>query len=162
MRYKVVPEPRGVEFLLEVRDALPLVPGSVEDCCTRIRDRTGVPSRDRARAWLTFARALGLAAETPRGYHRVRGDVSQADLAAAFRERVFGARELLDALAAADAPVPAADAFDSIRGVVPRWERSRHADWEAEWRERTRNLLEWAVAFGLAASVEGGYVRTDA
>jgi len=57
MRYKPVPEPRGVDALLAVRDAVLLVPGTVEDCCTRIRDRTGIASRDAAREWLTFCRA---------------------------------------------------------------------------------------------------------
>lgn len=147
MRYKVVPAPRSVAFLRDVRAALPLVPGSVEDCCTRIRDRTDLQSRDRAREYLTFAQALGLAAEGERGFHRTREEPTDGELADRFRENVFGAREALDALD--DGPKTAAECFDVIRDVVPRWERDRHTDWEAQWRDVTRRLLEWGVAFGL-------------
>ncbi|MFC7134248.1 MULTISPECIES: hypothetical protein [Salinibaculum] len=161
MRYKIVPEPRSREALLAARDALPLVPGSVEDCCTRIRDRTDVPSRDRARELLTFLQALGLAKEASHGFHRVRGDVTDEQLREAFLANVYGAREIVDALADSDGPLDAADALAAIRDGVPRWERSQYADWEAEWRERAANLLAWAETFGLAASVDGGYVATD-
>jgi hypothetical protein len=161
MRYKVVPEPRSFDELLAARDALPLVPGTVADCCARIRDRTDVPSRDAARELLTFLRALGLAAETDRGFHRVRGDVSEADLRAAFLDNVFGAREVVDALAAADDPLDADDALAAVRDDVPTWERSRHRDWEREWRHRVTRLLGWAVVVGLAETVDGGYAAVE-
>jgi hypothetical protein len=157
MRYKVVPSPADADRLEAAHGALPLVPGSVEDCCTRIRDRTGVDSRDAAREWLTFVQALGLAAETDRGYHRVRGTPDRASLADAYLDGVFPAREVHEALAAAGTPLPAGEVFERVRGAVPRWERSRHSDWEAEWRDRVELALEWAVVFGLADRETGRY-----
>lgn len=157
MRYKVVPEPRSVDALRAAADAVPLVPGSVEDCCTRVRDGTDLDSRDEARETLTFLQALGLVEESERGFYRVREERSPADLATAFRERVFGAQEVLAAVD--DGPASVEDAFQEVRDVVPRWERDRRTDWEAIWRERTRRLLEWAVEFGLAERSDGEYRR---
>jgi len=157
VRYKIVPPARDRAFLLAVRDALPLVPGTVEDCCTRIRDRTDVPSRDAAREWLTFCQALGLAAETERGYHRLREDPDAATLAERLVANVFPAREVRDALAAADGPVTADAAFEAVRETVPHWERSRSPDWETTWRERVANLLDWLVALGAATATGDGY-----
>ena len=159
MRSKVVPAPADRGLLTDVHEALPLVPGSVEDCCTRIRDRTAVPSRDEAREWLTFAEALGLAAETDRGYHRVRDPPTDEELAAAFAENVFPVEEVLAALT--DESLGAQDVFASVRDDVPRWERSRHADWESEWQDRIALVLEWCVTFGLAESSDGGYLQVD-
>ena len=160
MRYKVVPAVRDVAFLRSVAGTLPLVPGSVEDCCTRIRDGTAVPSRDDARTWLTFVQALGLAAETARGYHRVRDEPSPEEMATAFRENVFGAREALEALA--DGSAPATEVFEAVRPVVPAWERNRHADWEAAWQTRVERLLGWAVVFDLVTETDGRYERQKA
>lgn len=157
MRIKVVPDPADRALLTDVAEALPLVPGSVEDCCTRIRDRTSVPSRDAAREWLTFAQALGLAAETDRGFHRVRDPPGDDALATAFPENVFPVEEVLAALADADGPLETVDVFEAVRDVVPRWERSRHADWESEWQDRVALVLDWCVAFGLAERVRDGY-----
>lgn len=151
MRYKVVPEPRDVSFLRAAHEALPLVPGSVDDCCTRIRNRTDVPSRDAAREWLTFLQALGLAAETERGYHRVREPPGDDELAAAFVENVFLVRELVDRVRRADQPTSTPEAFGIVRDEIPRWERERYADWEREWRDRVRKLLEWSRTFGLVS-----------
>ncbi|PSQ32516.1 hypothetical protein BRD09_03480 [Halobacteriales archaeon SW_10_68_16] len=75
MRYKVVPEPADWDLLVAARDALPLVPGSVEDCCTRVRDRSEVPSREDARE----IRDVLAAADRPLGpetvFERVRAVV---------------------------------------------------------------------------------------
>jgi hypothetical protein len=161
MRYKVVPGPVDGDLLHAVSQAVPLVPGSVEDCCTRIRDRTALASREEAREWLTFCQALGLVGETDRGYYRVRDPPGEGALAAAFEEHVFGAREVLDALGAADRTLDAAGAFEAVREDVPRWERSRDPDWEAEWRERVRRLLEWGVVFGHLERTSEGYRRPD-
>ncbi len=155
MRYKVAPEPRSVAFLRDVQSALPLVPGTVEDCCARIGDRTGLQSRDEARSYLTFVRALGLATETDRGYSRVRDGPADDELGERFREHVFGAQEVLEALAGGART--AAECFEALRESVPRWERERHADWEPEWRARTEHLLEWAVEFGLVYRQDGEY-----
>ncbi|WP_415381386.1 hypothetical protein [Halosimplex sp. TS25] len=155
MRYKVVPPVRDREFLERAQRAVPLVPGAVEDCCIRLVDETAAPSRDAARESLTFLQALELVEETPRGFRRRRVDVDDADLADAFERRVFGASELLDALRD-DGPVTADEAFEAMREHVPHWERDRHTDWEAEWRERTKRLLGWSVVFGLAARDDDG------
>ncbi len=160
MRYKVVPPVRDVEFLYEAAEALPLVPGSVEDCCTRIRDETNLPSRDVAREFLTFLEALGLASEADRGYHRVRNPPGEADLAVHFQERVYAVEEVLAALDAVDDPLDAARVFEEVRDVVPRWERDRHANWEAVWTNRVERLLDWADVFDLVTRTDEGYRRT--
>ncbi|PSP31571.1 hypothetical protein BRC64_09670 [Halobacteriales archaeon QH_10_67_22] len=155
MRYKVVPEPHGLDTLRAAHAAVALVPDSVEDCCTRIVDRTAIPSRDAAREWLTFLQALELVRETPQGFERVRTDPDRERLAEAFERRVFGARELLAALD--DATVTADEAFEHLRPAVGEWERQRHTDWTAEWRERSRRLLAWAETFGLVAREDDRY-----
>jgi hypothetical protein len=160
MRYKIVPEPRGVDLLLSVRDAVPLVPGSVDDCCTRIRDRTELESRDAAREWLTFCQALGLVEETDRGYRRIRDGPGRDALGQALGDHVFGAEEVLRALGTEE-PRNVRAVFARVRGTVPRWERDRYQDWEDEWRERIRRLLEWGVAFGRVEYVDGErYIRS--
>jgi hypothetical protein len=157
MRYKVVPPVRSREFLRDGAGTLPLVPGSVEDCCSRVRDGTAVQSRDEARMYLTFMQALGLVAATERGLHRVRETPSDGALATAFRERVFGAQEMLAALDSG--PRTVEKVFAEMREEVPAWERDRHTDWVAEWRERTRRLLGWAVQLGLAERDSDQYRR---
>ena len=157
MKFKVVPDPPDdLGRVRAVQRAVPLVPGTVEDCCARVVAETPVAARDDAREWLTFLRALGLVAETDRGYRRTRADPDPATLAPAFRERVFAAGDVLDAVAA-DGPLTADRAFAAVRDRVPEWERSRHTDWEREWRERVRRLLDWAVLFGLVERADGTY-----
>jgi hypothetical protein len=170
MRFKIVPAvpaaarpPEddatvGLTALARAREAVPLVPRSEADCCLRLVDDGVVPARDEASEWLTFARALGLVAESERGYHRVRdapdptSDAGRRALADAVRENVFGAAELLAALDAADEDGLTADAaFERFRDRIPNWERRRHTDPEEVWRARVRNLLDWAVVLGLAA-----------
>lgn len=155
---KVLPKPpASLDRLEEVRSAVPLVPGSVDDCCTRLQGRAGVPSRDGAREWLTFLDALGLATEGDRGFSRTREDPDEATLAERFRERVFLVEDVLDAL---EEDLQEADAvFEAVRDEVPQWERSRHTDWEGEWRERVYRILEWAALFGLAEREDLQYRR---
>jgi hypothetical protein len=157
MRFKVAPEPVDPDLLAAVHGAIPLVPGSVDDCCARILNRTEVGAREDAEAWLTFCRALGLATETDRGYERQRREYTDEAVADAFADRVFGVAELLDALDTADEPLSAEVAFDAIRDAVPTWERNRHGDWVAVWTERTRCLLDWGVVFGRTERVDDGY-----
>ncbi len=161
MRYKVAPGPPDRERLHAVSEAVPLVPASVEDCCTRIRDRTAVPSREVAREWLTFCQGLGLVDETDRGYYRLRDPPDDDALAAAFNQGVFGAREVLAALDSADRALGAEAVFEAVREVVPKWERDRSPDWEAKWRERVRRLLGWGVVFGHLERAEDGYRVAD-
>jgi hypothetical protein len=154
MRYKVAPDPPAdIDGLARAQRAVPRVPGSEDDCCTRLQDRLDLATRDDGREWLTFLDALGLATETERGYRRTGRSPTEdtAAVAGDFRDRVFGAAELLDALDAVDdGTLTVADGFADLRAVVPTWERNRHDDWERVWRERTRRLLDWAVLLGLA------------
>ncbi|MBX0287505.1 hypothetical protein [Haloarcula salinisoli] len=159
MRYKVVPAPRSVAFLRDVQSALPLVPGSVDDCCARILDRTDLGARDDAREYLTFVQALGLATESDRGYSQVHDGPADGELGAQFRENILGAQETLQALE--DGPQTPAECFEAIRESVPRWEREHVTDWEAEWRERSERLLGWAVEFGLVRRQSGEYRLLD-
>jgi len=158
MRYKVAPPARGVDSLAETQRAVPLVPETVDDCCARLVERTAVDTREDAREWLAFLEALELVEETPRGYRRLQVDPERERLGDAFRERVFGAVELLSALGSE--PLTVDEAFERLREHVPRWERDRRADWERDWRERTERLLDWGVALGLATR-EGGRYRLD-
>lgn len=160
MRYKIVPPVRDRAFLAAAQRAVPLVPGTVEDCCLRIVDETAAPSRDAAREYLTFLQALELVKETSRGFERRQVDVEAVDLGDAFERRVFGARELLDALRESGSLAPE-EAFEEMREHVPRWERDRHTDWEAEWRERTERLLAWGREFGLTARDGDRYRAAD-
>ena len=165
MRLKPVPDaPDSLDGLAAVHGAVPLVPETEDDCCARLVRRCDLPDRDAARAWLTFLRALELAEETADGgYRRRRTDLDPAALRAAFLDRVFGARELRDALETAAEgdetdPLGVDAAFAALRERVPRWERHRSATWEADWRDRTGRLLEWAALFGVAETRDGGYV----
>lgn len=161
MRYKVVPPATSTEFLREAHEALPLVPGTVEDCCTRIRDRTeGVHSRDEARELLTFLQAVGLAAEVDEGFYRPREPPGDDELASAFEEHVYGAREVLGALEESGEAETVEWVFaEAIEPIVPRWERDREGDWRATWRERTERLLAWAAFFGLVEPLDGDRYR---
>lgn len=155
MRYKVAPPPRSVPFLKRVRGAVPLVPEDESDCCLAIQRATDVADRERAREYLTFARALELVARGSRGYHRTREPVDADRLTAAFRRRVFLVDELLAGVGTAGQSSGAA--FDTVRDDVPRWERERRSDWVADWRARVDNLLGWGVKFGLLAVDDGRY-----
>lgn len=65
MRLKPVPEPPdSLDDLRAFQRAVPLVPGSTDDCCARLRERRGLSDRQTANDWLAFLRALGLARET--------------------------------------------------------------------------------------------------
>ena len=157
MRYKVAPPARSLAFLERARAALPLVPDAEGDCCRAILRATDVREREQAREYLTFLRALGLVAETDRGYHRTREPTDCEPLAAAYRERVFLVAELLEAVdAGADTPERA---FEAVRGEIPRWERERDPGWEENWRTRVENLLGWAVVFELVARESGRFGR---
>ena len=160
MRYKVAPPARSLDFLRRAQGAIPLVPDDESDCCGAIQRATDVGDREQARAYLTFLRALGLVAETDRGYHRTREPVASDALATAYREEVFLADELLAAVAAgADSPE---SAFEAVRDDVPRWERERDPEWEQTWHARVGNLLEWAVVLELLAVENDRFVARTA
>ena len=163
MKFKVLPEPvADLERVSETQRAVPLVPDPEVSCCARLMRRTDVASQDSAKEWLTFLRALRLVEEEGGRYRRLPHAADPADLREAFRERVYLAEDVLDLLAASDGPVDEETAFERVRDRLPEWERHRHADPEAVWRERVRRILEWAVTLGLANRAEGGgYVRRD-
>ena len=165
MRFKVVPQPRPVSFLREATLALPLVPGSEDDCCARLMADADIHSRDAAREWITFLRALGLVAESDGKYYQTRENPDDAELARAFRERVHPVADLLAALdtaeSAGETPLSTREAYERVRERVPRWERSRRTDWEDVWRERVDRALDWAVTFDLAEREGGGYRPAD-
>lgn len=149
MKTKVVPRPRDVEFLRRAQLALPMVPNPVEDCCARLVMDCDVPSQDDAREHVTFLQALGLAAETDGNYHSTRAFPEDVVLRERFRERIFLADDVVSVVEESDGAVTAEAAFDAVREQVPRWERSRHTDWKAEWTERVDRILAWAAALGL-------------
>lgn len=153
---------RALEAVLAARDALPLVPGSEDDCCARLMDRRGFERRDVARTWITFLRALELAEETDDGYRRRRGDVDRDDLARAARENVFGVEESLAVLAGADGPLTAEAVFERLRDRIPQWERHKQPrEWAERWAGKVASLLQWCVLFGLLDERDGGYVVAD-
>jgi len=165
MRYKTVPpappDDLGLDALASVRDALPLVPRSEDDCCARLVERIDwIDSRDDANGWIAFLHALGLAEQTNSGYVRVRGDLDPETLQSRFRERILGSAEVCEALESGDPEsVTIEDAFEAIEPVVPEWERRRSDAWRAVWRDRAERRLVWATILGLAEHREDSYVH---
>ncbi|WP_049986251.1 hypothetical protein [Halobellus rufus] len=161
MRFKLLPEPpESLDLVADAQRAVPLVPGTEDDCCARLMRRVGFPSRDVARTWLTFLRALELAEETPSGFVRKQREPTPEQVRTAFRERVYGAREVLDSLSSEPRTVD--EVFDEFEERVPVWETHRAAgDWRDVWRERVERILGWAVLLDLAAERDGGYVRVE-
>ncbi|WP_410766918.1 hypothetical protein [Haloferax sp. DFSO60] len=159
-RKPVPPAPESLDRLEDAHSGVPLIPGSEDDCCSRIADRLDV-SRDEGRDWLVFCQSLGLAREASRGFERIRDEQSTGDLRDAFVEHVFGAREAIEILG--DDPQSTDEIFEQFEQYVPRWERHRDPEgWELRWRTRVERLLEWAVLFELAEKQESGYVVADA
>jgi hypothetical protein len=83
--------------------------------------------------------------------------MDRAELAVAYRERVFLVAELLETVE--NGPATAEAAFGAVREQVPRWERERHADWERQWRTNVEHLLAWAVVLGCCTVDEGQFRR---
>jgi len=162
MRFKLLPEPpESLDLVADAQRAVPLVPGTEDDCCARLMRRLDFPSRDVARTWLTFLRALELAAETPSGFVRESTEPTPEQIRTAFQERVYGAREVLDSLATDD-PRTLDEVFAEFEERVPVWETHRAAgDWRDVWRERVERILGWAVLLDLAAERDDGYVRIE-
>jgi hypothetical protein len=156
VRYKPVPSPAAGVSLAAAQSAVPLVPETTDDCCARLVTRTDIPSADVARTWLTFLQALGLARETGDGFVRTDREPTAPAIGTAFRERVYGAAEVLEVLEAATEPLPAVAVYSAV-DLVPRWEGHREQDPEAVWQERVGHLLEWAVRLGLARDTDAGY-----
>jgi hypothetical protein len=145
----IPPAPEAFAYVERVQRAVPLVPGTEDDCCARLVDRLDLPSRDDARTWLTFLRALELAEETPSGYRRTDTAPTVEGCREAFLNRVFAADAVRDALAN-EGPLTADAAFEAVRERVPTWERHRDTEWTDAWRERVANLLDWLVLLDAA------------
>jgi hypothetical protein len=157
-RFKLVPPaPASLDAIAEAQRAVPLVPGSEDDCCARLMRRLDLPSRDVARTWLTFLRALDLAAERESGFVRLSRDPTTDHLREAFLDRVYGAREVRGVLDAR--PLDADAVFERFEERVPTWEHHKDpSGWRETWRERVGRLLDWLVLLDLAAPVDDGYV----
>jgi hypothetical protein len=162
MRFKLVPEPPDATArLAAAQRAVPLVPGTEDDCCARLTRRLDLPSRDVARTWLTFLRALELVEERDAGFVRRAQDPTTEHLRRVFVDRVYGAREVLDVLGSE--PRDADAVFERFEERVPEWEHYKDpAGWRETWRERVGRLLEWAVLLGLADRRQEGYVAAAA
>jgi len=160
MRFKHVPRaPEAVDRVFESRQAVPLVPDTQDDCCTRLMERVGFPERDEAAKWLTFLRALGLVAEHERGYARTREDVDPEVLADRFLDGVFLAPAVRDAVANADQPLTASEVFDAVASEVPQYERNKYPNsWREVWGDTVARELDWLVLLGeLEATDDGRY-----
>ena len=159
MKFKVLPPPAdSLETVGEVQAAVPMVPDGEESCCARLLRRTDVGSRDAAKEWLTFLRALELVEETAGQYRRLPHEADPDRVRASFRDRVYLAKDVLETVSAADDPLGAGAVFARVSDRVPQWERHRHEDAAGVWRERIRRVLEWAVTLGLLERAEEGYV----
>jgi hypothetical protein len=160
VKFKLLPEPpASLDLVAEAQQAVPLVPGSEDDCCARLMRRVGFPARDVARTWLTFLRALQLASETDSGFVREQTDPTLEHIQAAFEHRVYGASEVLASLDAEE-PKSVDTVFEDFEERVPVWETHRAAeDWREVWHERVERILGWAVLLDLAVERDGEYVR---
>lgn len=162
MQFKLVPPaPDNLDFVADAQRAVPLVPGSEDDCCARLQSRLDLPSRDIARTWLTFLRALELAVETRTGFKRRQVDPVPEHLRDAFLRRIYGAEQLLTALRESDEPMDSREVYEQFRHRVPTWETYKQPDWEDVWRERVVRILEWFNLLGLAEQTDEGYVPTE-
>lgn len=160
MRFKLLPEPpESLDLIAAAQRAVPLVPGSEDDCCARLMRRVGFQTRDVARTWLTFLRALELAAETDSGFVREQTEPTPEHVRDAFKRRVYGASEVLSSLDA-DEPKSIEAVFADFEERVPVWETHRAAEnWRDVWRERVERILGWAELLDLVTERDGGYVR---
>ncbi|WP_423750662.1 hypothetical protein [Salinirarus marinus] len=160
MRFKLVPKPPdSLEFVADAQRAVPLIPDTEDDCCARLMRRLDFPSRDIARTWLTFLRALRLAEETESGFRRTDVDPTREAVREAFVDRVFGASEVLDALEA-DGALSADEAFERFKERVPTWEHYKNpTEWEDVWRERVERVLDWLTLLGAVERTADGRYR---
>ncbi|MFB6298673.1 MAG: hypothetical protein ABEH65_00245 [Halobacteriales archaeon] len=159
MRIKLIAEPPPeLAAVADVQRAVPLVPGTEDDCCARIMDRVGIPSRDDARTWLSFLRGIGLVEETDGGFVRSRTDPTAERIASGLLSGIYGAKEVRDILANAEEPLDATTVVDRFEPHVPEWERARDPNrWHDRWAERIERLLEWFVLVGIAEKTSTGY-----
>ena len=147
MRFKPVPEPpESLDEVEAARRAVPPEPDPDADCCALVRAELDLPRRDQAADWLTFMRALGLVEERSEVYVRTDEDTDREQVADVFRQRVYGAREVLDVLESAE-PL-------DIDAIVNRVQ-VRGID-----RQHVERLVRWAVLLGLAGREDDWYRST--
>lgn len=147
MRFKPVPEPpESLDEVEAARRAVPPEPDPDADCCALVRAELDLPRRDQAADWLTFMRALGLVEERSEVYVRTDEDTDREQVADVFRQRVYGAREVLDVLESAE-PL-------DIDAIVNRVQ-VRGID-----RQHVERLVGWAVLLGLAGREDDRYRST--
>lgn len=157
-RKPLPPPPEDLQAVREAQAAVPLVPGTEEDCCARLQDRLGLAARDTAATWLDFLRGLGLAEEGPAGFSRVRTEPDDDALADAFLQTVYGAREVSEILDESVEPLSAGAVAERTEELVTPWERQRDGpEWSTAWQNRTSHLLDWLVLIGRAERTDGGY-----
>ncbi|OLZ40047.1 hypothetical protein A6E15_03215 [Natrinema saccharevitans] len=167
MRFKPVPEqPADLETVETVHRALPATVGEVDDCCAHLVEETALEDRDEAATWLTFLRALELAAEESGSFRRREtgssGDAAdpaaldRGRLGRAFRARVDGADAVCAALEKADEPLTVAEVADGLRDDRSSDDRRRSGRPRVD-PGRTERLLGWAVLLGLAERAGDGY-----
>ncbi|MEM4781805.1 MAG: hypothetical protein QXG03_09635 [Halalkalicoccus sp.] len=158
MRVKPVPvPPDSLDDLEGIRRAVPLVPEPEASCCERLAARAGIDPED-ASDWLTFLRGLGLVREGDSGFYRTREDPPLED---ALRSGIYGVREVEGILRGSEEPLTP-DEIATRFEAVPHWERHRHRDPEAVWRERVGRLAGWLALVGLAKRTDRGYVASEA
>ncbi|ELY97489.1 hypothetical protein C482_12739 [Natrialba chahannaoensis JCM 10990] len=159
LTFKPIPEPPHdsedvLESIATVRATLPATEAEAADtpdCCARVLDRTDesagaqiqIQDRDDAATWLTFLRALELAADGTEGYHQTEQELEFPAIQTAFRERVHGVQAVLDVLGAAAEPLSAATVAERVDTASRR----------PVQRERVGRILEWAVLLELAKQV---------
>lgn len=154
VRYRVLPPVDGPSPQ-EVARALPTDPTRTDDCCGWLLDRGAVADRERAREWLPFLAALGLAAETDEGYHRVEAEPAAPELRRAFVERIYGADDLVAAFDADDVR-PEGELADAIESRLPE-DRANRAGTDVDRSTYVLRLIEWADRLDLLESTGGGY-----
>lgn len=162
MRFKHVPAaPDTVDRVFEARRAVPLVPNSQDDCCTRLMERVGFPERDEAAKWLTFLRALGLVAEHETGYARTREDVDPEALADRFLDGIYLGEAVHETVAQSETPRTADEVFDAVNDRVPQYERHKYPQtWQEVWGDVVARELDWLVVLGRLSKTDDGRYTT--
>lgn len=168
VRFKLVPPaPDSLAALDDAQRAVSLVPVGEAEAVASLERRLELPSRDVARTWLTFLRAVGLVERVAAGegtdgtFRRTGATVSPESLRTALVDSVFGAREVLSELhdRADDGPVGFEALFAPVATAVPEWERNKNPrTWEDVWRDRVDHLLSWLVLADAIRTVPDGYL----
>lgn len=150
VRYTLVPRARSWEFLDHVHGTVPETPEEIEDCCGHVHEHTAVASREHAREWLVFLRALDCAQKGPAGYYRIGKPDRPEAIAEAFETNLFGVRELLTILSDASNPLTA-DAFCERLDASERGRLVSAVGTVESACESVERRLQWADLFELVS-----------